>query len=120
MLFRSRAGLEQDNYRVAPLTWPPDDTKVSVPEDTALLVIARPTGELPDTHAAALNLYMQGKFLNSDGIVSDRREGGRMMFLADTEIVDTFRQFLAIWGVVVGKGYIRDLSQSVPGNPPIL
>ncbi len=115
-----RAGLEQDNYRVAPLTWPPDDTEVSVPEDTALLVIARPTGELPDTHAAALNRYMQGKILNSDGTVSDRREGGRMIFLADTEIVDTFRQFLAIWGVVVGKGYIRDLSQSVPGNPQIL
>lgn len=115
-----RAGLEQDNYRVAPLTWTPDDTEVSVPDDTALLVIARPTGELPETHAAALNRYMQGKILNSDGTVSDRREGGRMIFLADTEIVDTFRQFLAIWGVVVGKGYIRDLSQSVPGNPQIL
>ena len=115
-----RAGLEQDNYRVAPLAWTPDDTEVSVPEDTALLVIARPTGELPETHAAALNRYMQGKILNSDGTVSDRREGGRMIFLADTEIVDTFRQFLAIWGVIVGKGYIRDLGRSVPGNPQIL
>ena len=115
-----RAGLEQDNYRVEPLTWSADDTDVSVPEDAALLVISRPTGELPDTHAAALNRYMQGKILNNDGTVSDRREGGRMIFLADTEVVDTFRQFLAIWGVVVGKGYIRDLSQSVPGNPQIL
>ena len=115
-----RASLEQDNYRVEPLTWIADDTDVSVPEDAALLVIGRPTGELPEAHAAALNRYMQGKILNSDGTVSDRREGGRMIFLADTEIVDTFRQFLAIWGVVVGKGYIRDLSQSVPGNPQIL
>ena len=43
-----------------------------------------------------------------------------MIFLADVDIVDSFRQFLAQWGVVVARGYIRDLSRSVPGNPHIL
>jgi hypothetical protein len=115
-----REGLEQDNYLVQPLAWGPDDTDVSVPENTALLVIGRPTGDLPETHAAALHRYLQGKILASDGTLADRREGGRMIFLADVDTTDTFRQFLARWGVAVASGYIRDLSQSVPENPQIL
>ena len=115
-----RAGLEQDNYRVEPLTWGSDATDVEVPEDAALIVIGRPTGELPESHAAALHRYLQGKILFSAGTLNDRREGGRMIFLADVDTTDTFRQFLAQWGVAVAPGYIRDLSQSLPGNPQIL
>jgi ABC-type uncharacterized transport system involved in gliding motility auxiliary subunit len=115
-----REGLEQDNYLVQSLIWGPEDTDVAVPEDTALLVIGRPTGELPENHAAALHRYLQGKILASDETLTDRREGGRMIFLADVDTTDTFRQFLALWGVAVAPGYIRDLSQSVPGNPRIL
>jgi len=111
-----RLGLEQDNYRVEPLRWIGTNDDVSVPEDAALLVVARPTNELPESHAQVLNLFLQGK--NPDG--SDRPSAGRLVFLADPDTPETFRQFMATWGVVIGTGYIRDLDGSLPGNPHTL
>ncbi|MDE2780461.1 MAG: Gldg family protein [Chloroflexota bacterium] len=111
-----RLGLEQDNYRVEPLRWIGSNDDVSVPEDAALLVVARPTNELPESHAQVLNLFLQGK--NPDG--SDRPSAGRLVFLADPDTPETFRQFMATWGVVIGTGYIRDLDGSLPGNPHTL
>ena len=109
----ARVGLEQDNYRVETLRWNTGDEEVSIPDDAALLVIARPTNELPDAHAQVLNQFLQGK--NSDG--TDRPSAGRLIFLADPETPDSFRQFMATWGVVIGVGYIRDLNGALPGNP---
>ncbi len=106
-----RAGLEQDSYRVEPLNWPSAATDVAVPEDAALLVIARPTGELPDAHAQVLNRYLQGQ--NADG--SARQEAGRLIFLGEPDTPDSFRQFLASWGIILDAGYIRDLDGSLPG-----
>ena len=107
-----RAGLEQDNYRVEPLNWPATVSDVSVPDDAALLVIARPTAELPDAHAQVLTRYLQGK--NADN--TDRQEAGRLIFLGEPDTPDTFRQFLATWGVILDAGYIRDLDSSLPGE----
>ena len=109
----ARLGLEQDNYRVETLRWNANDEDVSVPEDAALLVVARPTGELPEAHAQVLNQFLQGR--NPDG--TERPSAGRLVFLADPETPDTFRQFMATWGVVISTGYIRDLDGSLPGNP---
>lgn len=111
-----RSGLEQDNYRVDAIRWGLTNDDVSVPEDTALLVIARPTDELPESHAQALHLYLQGK--NTDG--SARQAAGRLIYLADPETPDSFREFLATWGVVVGQGYIRDVDASLPADPHTL
>ena len=134
-----RQGLEGDNYQVQTLRWDPLDTEVTVPDGSCpageeigedgrcpsgvfplanadLLVIARPTGELPDAHAEALNSYLAGR--NPDG--SGRREGGRMIFLAEPDTDESFLALLANWGVVVDRGYIRDLDGSVPGNPHTL
>jgi hypothetical protein len=111
-----RVGLEQDNYRVASLRWSRQEEDVSVPDDAALLVIARPTEDLPEAHAQVLNQFLQGK--NSDG--SDRSSAGRLVFLADPDTPETFRQFMATWGVVINTGYIRDLDGSLPGNPHTL
>ncbi len=109
-------GLEQDNYRVDTLHWSSSQEDVSIPEDAALLVIARPTTELPVAHAEVLNSYLQGK--NPDG--TDRPAAGRIIFLADPDTPETFRQFMATWGMVIGAGYIRDLDDSLPGNPHTL
>ncbi|MEK7814749.1 MAG: GldG family protein, partial [Chloroflexota bacterium] len=109
-------GLERDNYKVLSLVWNPGEESVTVPEDTALLVVAGPKGELPETHARTLDLYLQGK--NPNG--SQRRGGGRMIFLAEPDTPASFREFLVRWGVVVAPGYIRDLDRSVPGNPNTL
>ncbi len=129
-----RQGLEGDNYRVLTLQWDPTDENLSVPNGTtkldgtpcienetcpagaALLVIAGPTAELPETHARALNLYLQG--LKPDGTA--RREGGRMIFLAEPDLPESFRKFLTGWGVIVDEGYILDLDGSQPGSPHTL
>lgn len=111
-----RHGLEVDNYAVEPLLWAPTQEDVSVPDDAALLVIAGPTGELPPAHAEALNFYMAGR--QPDG--EPRREGARMIFLAEPDTHDSFRAFLAFWGVVVTDGYIRDLEGSQPNAPRTL
>ena len=130
----ARRGLEGDNYQVRTLRWNLADEKVTVPDGTtkldgspceeneecpagvALLVIAGPTAELPDAHAQALNQYLQG--LKGDG--EARREGGRMIFLAEPDTPESFRVFLAGWGVLVSQGYILDLDSSLPGNPHTL
>ncbi len=111
-----RDGLEVDNYAVETLVWSPSEEDVAVPDDAALLVIAGPTGELPDAHATALNFYMAGK--QPDG--TPRREGARLIFLAEPDTDDSFRAFLAFWGVVVAQGYIRDVEGSQPNAPRTL
>ena len=108
-----RVGLEQDNYRVETLRWAANEQDVSVPDDAAILVIARPTNELPDAQAEVLHLYMQGK--NPDG--SDRQQAGRLVFLGEPDTPDTFRQLLALWGVILRNGYIYDEAASLPDNP---
>ena len=109
-------GLQVDNYAVETLFWSPTNEDVSVPDDAALVVIAGPTGELPRAHADALNLFMAGR--QPDG--EARREGARLIFLAEPDTHVTFRAFVALWGVVVTDGYIRDLEGSQPNAPRTL
>lgn len=111
-----REGLEVDNYEVVTLPWAPVDEDVAVPDDAALLVIAGPTGELPVAHLDALNHYMAGR--NLDG--TPRREAARIIFLAEPDTHDTFRAFLAFWGVIVTDSYIRDVEGSQPNAPRTL
>ncbi|HEU0020880.1 MAG TPA: GldG family protein [Dehalococcoidia bacterium] len=111
-----REELERDNYRVENIRWNPGDTEVSVPDDAALLVIAGPSGELPEAHQTALDNYLKG--VNADG--TDRREGARVIFLAEPDTPQSFRDFLLDWGILVEQGYILDLDGSVPGNPQTL
>ena len=108
-----KEGLEGDNYQPETLRWNAADEEVSVPDDAALLVIAGPSGELPEAHVKALDEYLLGK--NPDG--TNRRAGGRIIFLAEPDTPQSFREFLVIWGVQVDQGYILDQERSVPGNP---
>ena len=169
-----RQGLEHDNYDVRTLPWTSSGDEVSVPAgvglgncateeeplpEAALVVVARPTGELPQAHAEALDLYLMGKMralpectaetqLEADGWIEDhggpsqwdtvpvssgevqvwpkgadpsrlvdRRESGRMIFLAEPDVPQSFRQFLALWGVIVDPRHILDRSRSVEGDP---
>ena len=111
-----RAGLEGDSYRVAELPWLPSDANVEVPLDAALVVIARPTSNLPEAHEEALDQYLEG--IAPDG--SPRREHGRLIFLAEPDSPLSFKRFLADWGILVATGYIRDVGSSVPGLPQTL
>ncbi|MCY4555603.1 MAG: Gldg family protein [Chloroflexi bacterium] len=111
-----REGLEVDNYQVETLPWAPVDEDVVVPDDAALLVVAGPTGELPTAHLEALNYYMAGR--HHDG--EPRREAARVIFLAEPDTHETFRAFLAFWGVIVSDAYIRDVEGSQPNAPRTL
>ena len=111
-----REGLEVDNYEVVTLPWAPVDEDVAVPDDAALLVIAGPTGELPTAHLDALNYYMAGRYPDGE----PRREAARVIFLAEPDTHDTFRAFLAFWGVIVTDSYIRDVEGSQPNAPRTL
>ncbi len=108
-----RAGLERDNYRVASLRWASNEQDVSVPDDAAVLVIARPTNELPEAHAEVLHLYLQGK--NPDG--TDRQQAGRLIFLGEPDTPDSFRELIALWGVILRNGYIYDEEGSLLDSP---
>ena len=139
-----KRGLEEDNYDVRVLEWDPSDDNVRVPTgpdpnkfdseqqclaggaperdclpDAALVVVARPSGDLPQAHSQALNLYLLGNMKNPDDPASliPRRETGRMIFLAEPDTKDSFREFLLQWGVVADSRHIRDLDRSVPDNP---
>ena len=130
-----RRALELENYDVRVLGWDPTDENVRVPAgpglencspedqvclpEAALVVVARPGGELPQAHAEALDRYLGGVMKDPDDPESlvPRRESGRMIFLAEPDTKDSFRGFLARWGVIAGNQHIRDLDRSVPGNP---
>ena len=111
-----RDELERDNYRVLNIHWNPGDTDIKVPDDAALLVIAGPSGQLPEAHKAALDDYLVG--VNADG--TDRTEGARIIFLAEPDTPASFRNFLLAWGAGLEEGYILDGDSSVPGNPQTL
>ena len=111
-----RQALEQENYQVRSLVWSGVSTDVRVPDDAALVVVAGPTSDLPEAHAIALDLYLLGRDLSGER----RRESGRMIFLAEPDTPQTWREFIVQWGVLLSEGYIRDLDASVPGLPQTL
>ena len=135
-----RTLLEADNYRVRTLRWDPSAEEVSVPEEepgtecaesdegclhtAGLLVIAKPSGELPEAHARALDLYLQGvkEKKDDEGNVSlvARSEAGRIIFLIESDTPDSFQLFLARWGVVLGSGYILDEARHPKSQPRTL
>jgi len=126
--------LESENYDVRTLRWGSDEQDVAVPDgncpaeqrqclpEAAMLVVARPTSELPDLHALALDLYLQGLTEDPEekGALISRREGGRVIFLAEPDTPETFRRFLGRWGVLVAAGYLRDENRSPQGQPRTL
>jgi len=129
-----KEGLQGDNYDVRTLRWDEDDTDVSVPDgvcesevipclpEAAMLVIARPTAEFPDRHSLALDLYLRGLKVDPDdpSQLIPRREGGRLIFLAEPDTPQSYKQFLARWGIVIVDGYIRDEERSPEGQPRTL
>ena len=129
-----KEGLRGDNYDGRTLRWDEDETDVSVPDgicepgvvpclpEAAMVVIARPTAEIPDRHSLALDLYLRGLKVDpkDPSQLIPRREGGRLIFLAEPDTPQSQRQFLASWGIVIVEGYIRDEDRSPEGQPRTL
>ena len=64
--------------------------------------------------------FLAGVKRGEDGELIDRREAGRLIFLAEPDTPESFLKFMASWGVMVGQGYIRDEARSVPDLPHVL
>ena len=95
------AGLRGDNYNVAKLSLLGGVSEV--PDDATLVIIAGPTQDMFSGEVDALNDYL--------------KHGGLMMVLADPDIPQTYRDFLARWGVQIEDGYIVDKSRSLEDSP---
>ena len=74
-------------------------------EKVNMLVVAGPRKELLEDEARILDDYL--------------RNGGNALFLLDPDTPQTFRDFLAPWGVLVGDGHIVDLQRSLGANSEI-
>ena len=105
--------LESFNYEVEALRLSSTAEEVSIPDDAALLVIAGPTADMPETHKDALNKYLSGK----DSAGQARIEAARLIFMAEPDTSDSFKEFLAQWGILLGDGYILDKERSDPITP---
>ena len=92
-------GMQRDNYSVPPLNL---SQIGAVPDDAAVLVIAGPQRDLDSAELSALTDYVTG--------------GGRLIILTDPNTPITFVDFLARWGVRVGKESVADAISNVGGN----
>ena len=122
-----------ENYKVLSLRWDLEDEDVSVPDgscgegmaaeeclpEAAMIVIAGPKFELPEAHQAALDNYLSGAQFDDEGKFVNYK-GGRLIFLAEPDIPDSFKTFLARWGVVTLPGYVLDEERSPKGQPRTL
>ena len=70
-----------------------------------MVIVAGPRDPLPDNEAQILNDYL--------------KSGGNMLFLVEPDTHQSFRNFLARWGTLVGEGRIVDLQRSLPENTEI-
>ncbi len=93
------AGMQRDNYRVAPLNLKQTG---EVPENAAVLVIASPRKDLDADEFAALDAYIKG--------------GGRLIALFDPTTPDTFNALISQWGVFMGGMSIADAVSNVAGE----
>ena len=99
--------VRSENYAVSTLNLRFDEDKETfaqarTADEVNMVVVAGPTGELPEEEAEILHDYLRG--------------GGNMMFLLDPGTPQTFRDFLAKWGVEVGTGHLLDGQRSLGEN----
>ncbi len=89
-------GMVGDSYAVDSLSF----AEVPViPTDTAAIIVAAPTLDLPEQDAQILHDYL--------------KNGGRMLMLLEPDPPPTFKAFLARWGVDVATGTVVDLGSSL-------
>lgn len=93
------AGLQRDNYRIAPLNL---KQAAAVPEDAAVLVIASPSKDLDSDEFEALDAYIKG--------------GGRVVALFDPTTPDSFNFLISQWGIALGGMSIADAVSNVAGE----
>ncbi|MBI2867685.1 MAG: GldG family protein [Chloroflexi bacterium] len=98
----ARQGLISDNYSVDVVKLD-QQLQPTVPEDTAVLVIAGATRDLSPFEITAIDAYL--------------KNGGRLVILAEPNPPDTFQALLNRWGVEVLPGMAVDTLSSLIGDP---
>ena len=99
--------VRSENYLVSTLNLRFDQDKerfaqARTADEVNLVVVAGPTSDLPEEEAQILHEYL--------------KDGGNMMFLLDPGTPQTFRDFLAVWGLEVGAGHLLDTQRSLGDN----
>ena len=100
-----------ENYGASPLDLSLTSDKEAFEAEMAgdgvnMVVIAGPRKDMLDEEREILDRYLD--------------QGGNMLVLLDPGAPESFRSFLARWGVAVGSGQIIDRAASVAGNETIL
>ncbi|MBI4311755.1 MAG: GldG family protein [Chloroflexi bacterium] len=93
-------GISTDNYQVLNLAIAQDPV---IPSDAAAVVIAGPKLELTEQESALLHAYL--------------KNGGRLLALLEPDPPQSFKTFLAKWGVQVQTGTVVDLGSSLSAQP---
>ncbi len=96
----ARSGLLGDNYAVRTLNLKQVE---AVPSDSAVLIIAGPTGSFLVDERDKIEAYL--------------RDGGRAMFLLDDAVNPQLNKILNNWGVNLPAGTIVDVGSSVTTDP---
>ena len=96
----ARNGLLGDNYAVRTLNLKQVE---AVPSDSAVLIIAGPTGSFLVDERDKIEAYL--------------RDGGRAMFLLDDAVNPQLNKILNNWGIDVPAGTIVDVGSSVTTDP---
>ena len=95
---RAALGVRTENYATSTIniSLEGDRELLFDTETVTMLVVAAPKNDLVDGEAEILDRYL--------------KSGGKMLFLLEPDTPESFKQFLARWGVVVEQGHIVDES----------
>ena len=117
--------LKQDSCELPPSPAPSEAEEGNEEEEEAecerkvnMLVIAGPTSDLLEGEAEVLDDYLR-PLITGDLLSPIIKPGGKILMLLDPETPQSFRDFLARWGAVLGDGHIIDLSRSAGDNNEI-
>ena len=99
------AGVAGENYAIETLDLSLDQGRRLESDrendEVNMLVVAGPTGDLEEDEAGILDDYL--------------RNGGNALFLMEPNTPQSFRDFLARWGVIVEEGHIVDQARRLAG-----
>ena len=92
-------GITAENYAVSPIDLGRPEGKELLEKDrqdqkASMLVVAGPRADLREGEGTILHDYLKG--------------GGNMLFLLEPDTPQSFRDFLAQWGIIVGDGHLVD------------
>ncbi len=95
-------GVQRDNYQTFPVNL---TEQGDIPTNAALVIVDGPKTDFSADELAKLDTYL--------------KSGGRLIALVDPETPQSFKDYLAKWGITVEQGQVIDTARNVNGDPKI-